>query len=54
VPLQKQQVAVNFGRGLDTKTDPWQVPVGNFLNLENTIFNKIGRLEKRNGFEQIG
>lgn len=52
--LQKQQVAVNFGRGLDTKTDPWQVPVGSFLNLENTIFNKIGRLEKRNGFEQIG
>jgi len=52
--LQKQQVAVNFGQGLDTKTDPWQVPVGSFLNLENTIFNKIGRLEKRNGFEQIG
>jgi hypothetical protein len=52
--LQKQQVAVNFGRGLDTKTDPWQVPVGSFLNLENTVFNKIGRLEKRNGFEQIG
>ena len=54
MPLQKQQVAVNFGQGLDTKTDPWQVPVGNFLNLENTVFNKIGRLEKRNGFEQIG
>jgi hypothetical protein len=52
--LQKQQIFVNFSKGLDTKSDPWQVPVGNFLNLENSIFSKIGRLEKRNGFSQIG
>lgn len=54
MPLQKQQVAVNFQKGLDTKSDPWQVPIGNFLELENSIFTKQGLLQKRNGFEQIG
>jgi len=52
--LQKQQVAVNFQKGLDTKSDPWQVPLGNFLELENSVFTKQGLLQKRNGFEQIG
>jgi len=52
--LQKQQVNVNFARGLDTKTDPWQVPIGNFLELENSVFNKQGLLQKRNGFGIIG
>lgn len=52
--LQKQQVTVNFSQGLDTKTDPWQVPIGNFLELENSVFNKQGLLQKRNGFLEIG
>lgn len=52
--LNKQQVNINFSRGLDTKTDPWQVPLGNFLELENSVFNKQGLLQKRNGFSNIG
>ena len=52
--LQKQQVTVNFAKGVDTKTDPFQVPLGNFLDLQNSIFDKFGLLKKRNGFEQIG
>jgi hypothetical protein len=51
--LNKQQVSVNFQKGLDTKSDPWQVPIGNFLELENSIFTKQGLLQKRNGFKQI-
>jgi hypothetical protein len=54
MPLTKQQVSVNFQKGLDTKTDPWQVPIGNFLSLENSVFTKQGLLQKRNGFNQIG
>jgi len=54
MPLQKQQVAVNFQKGLDTKSDPWQVPLGSFLELKNSVFTKQGLLQKRNGFEQIG
>jgi len=48
--LQKQVLNVNFSQGLDTKTDPFQVTPGKFLSLENTIFDKGGLLQKRNGF----
>lgn len=48
--LQKKNIHINFSQGLDTKTDPWQVPVGKFLSLENIIFTKGGLLQKRNGY----
>ncbi len=51
--LNKQPVAINFARGLDTKSDPFQVPVGNFLSLTNSVFTASGRLTKRNGFRNI-
>ena len=51
--LRKQNVNLNFSQGLDTKTDPWQVPFGKFLSLENTIFTKGGLLQKRNGYGQL-
>jgi hypothetical protein len=54
MPLQKQQVTVNFSQGVNTKSDPWQVPIGQFLNLENSVFDKVGQLKKRNGFTEIG
>ena len=47
---QMQAVAINFAQGLDTKTDPFQVPLGKFLALDNSIFTKAGLLQKRNGF----
>lgn len=51
--LQKTPVAINFVKGLDTKSDPYQVPVGSFLNLMNSVFTTTGRLTKRNGFSKI-
>lgn len=51
--LQKQPVAINFARGLDTKTDPFQIPIGSFRRLVNSVFNVTGRLTKRNGFDNI-
>lgn len=51
--LVKQEIDINFAKGLDLKTDPYQVAVGNFLRLQNSIFDKAGRLTKRNGFGQI-
>lgn len=51
--LQKQSVVINFSQGLDLKSDPFQVPIGNFLSLENTIFSKAGALVKRNGFDRL-
>lgn len=49
----RTNVNINFSQGLDTKTDPKQVQIGKFLQLENSIFDKGGLLQKRNGFTQI-
>lgn len=51
--LQKQNINLNFSLGLDTKTDPFQVQAGKFLNLENSIFTKGGLLQKRNGYTAL-
>src|ERR1700677_5316416 len=51
--VQKQSVDISFAKGVDTKTDPWRVPVGNFLSLENMIFTTGMRLSKRNGYGNL-
>lgn len=48
--LNKQTYNLSFSQGVDTKTDPYQVPFGKFLNLQNSIFLKGGLLQKRNGY----
>lgn len=48
--LNKQSIPINFAKGLDLKTDPFQVPLGRFLELKNSVFNKGNLLQKRNGF----
>jgi hypothetical protein len=53
VPLQKQPISITFAQGLDTKTDKYQLPVGKFLTLVNSIFTKAGALTKRNGFQNL-
>ncbi len=44
---------MNFTQGLDTKTDPYQLPVGKFADLTNSVFSTTGRLTKRNGFPRL-
>lgn len=51
--LTKSTQSINFSKGLETKTDPFQIQVGNFLSLENTIFSKAGLLQKRNGYGDL-
>lgn len=51
--LTKTSVQVNFAQGVDGKTDPYQVSVGKFLTLTNSVFTTAGRLTKRNGFGLI-
>lgn len=53
MPLQKQSATINFSNGLDTKSDPNQLPMGKFVSLENSIFDKLGQLTKRNGFKAL-
>ncbi len=48
--LTKQAIDFSFAQGLDQKTDPKRVQLGKFLSLQNTIFQKGGLLQKRNGY----
>lgn len=47
--LEKQPIAINFNQGIDTKTDPFQIPIGKFSLLENASFGMDAQLKKRNG-----
>ena len=51
--LNKQPLSINFTKGLDLKSDPYQVQPGNFLALQNSIFTTTGRLTKRNGYNNL-
>lgn len=53
MPLQKQTLDISFAQGLDTKTDPFRMPVGRFFSLKNSVFTKTGLLSKRNGFGSL-
>jgi hypothetical protein len=52
--LEKQSVVINFSMGLNSKTDENQLPIGQFVYLQNAVFSgtntKVARLQKRNGF----
>ncbi len=51
--MPKQTLPINFSQGLNTKVDPWQVPIGQFELLENSIFQKGALLQKRNGYGKL-
>jgi hypothetical protein len=48
--LQKVSVPLPFGGGYSQKIDPKQIQIGKFQSLQNSVFNKLGLLQKRNGF----
>ncbi len=52
--LQKQTLPVIFSKGINQKVDEKLAIKGDLLALENRIFNKIGRLDKRYGFTGLG
>lgn len=51
--LQKQSVPINFAQGINTKVDPKQISIGQFLSLQNSIFTKQGLLAKRYGYNAL-
>lgn len=52
--LQKQAISFTFGSGIQTKLDEFNLPVGQFVLVKNSVFDKISRLTKRNGFGYLG
>lgn len=51
--LQKQAVNINFSQGLNRKGDPYQIPIGQFLALNNMTFNTPDRMTKRDGYAAL-
>lgn len=51
MPLDKQEIRVPFGGGVDTKTDRKQVVPGKLLELKNGTFQETGQIKKREAFE---
>jgi hypothetical protein len=51
--LPRQTISIPLGVGIDTKTDEKQVAVGKLHTLENGVFDKTGKLSKRNGLTQL-
>lgn len=52
--VRKQPLPIRFVGGIDTSTDPKQVPTTKLLVAENCVFDRGGALVKRNGYEQLG
>lgn len=51
--LQEQVVSIDFGQGIDTKTDPKLVIPGKLTDLQNAVFTKAKQLIKRNGYSSF-
>jgi hypothetical protein len=51
--LNKQKVALPLSLNLDTKSDDNQQPPGTLRKIENFTFDSPGKLQKRNGFDEI-
>lgn len=52
--IQDQVIPIDFGQGVDTKTDPKAVKAGKFIRLENAVFTNVNRITKRNGYTALG
>lgn len=51
--LQDAVIPIDFGQGVDTKSDPKQVVASKFRVIENGIFTNAKRITKRNGYDSI-
>ncbi len=52
--LQKEFYRVNFGKGLDTKSDAKVLNAGQMTVLQNAQFTAVNRVSKRYGFAAVG
>lgn len=54
--LEKQSININFISGVETLSDPYQMAIGKFVSLQNSVFIQnegAGKLDKRNGFPSL-
>jgi hypothetical protein len=51
--LIKQSFNLNFSQGVDTKSDPNQIPLGKFQSLKNMQFSTTGAMSKSPGYTAL-
>ena len=51
--LQKEKVAVTFAKGVDQVTAEKLVVPGTMTRMENGVYNKVGEISKRNGYDDL-
>ena len=51
--MQKQSINLNFQQGLNTKTDPWQLPIGQFQVFNNAVFTTGNLFALRPGYGSL-
>jgi hypothetical protein len=52
-PLQDSVIPIDFGGGLDSKTDPKKVVPGKYLLVQDGVFTAPSQVRKRNGYTPI-
>lgn len=53
MPLDKRNISISFGVGIDTKTDPNQVMPGKLLSLNNAFLSLSQAITKRFGYNNL-
>lgn len=53
MPLEKQNISFDFGKGLNEVVDSDLVADGALLKVTDGVYNKAGRIDKRHGYEAI-
>lgn len=53
MPLQEQTLAIAFNKGIQTKSDPKQLQIGELQVLQNAVFTTIGQISKRYGYNNL-
>lgn len=51
--IEEQVIPIDFGQGIDTKTNPKLVVAGRLLLLENGLFTAPKEVGKRNGYDAL-
>lgn len=51
--LRKQNIPISFSQGVNTKTDEKQLQAGQLSVLENGVFETIGKISLRNGYQAL-
>ncbi len=53
MPLDKQNIPIAFGQGINTKDDPKQLVPGKLTVLQNGVFSVGKEIKKRNGYTAL-